>query len=49
MTFRPELTDELLKDYRSPADLMDAGGIVKPLTTALIERCLSAEFRSPLD
>jgi hypothetical protein len=30
MTFRPELIDELLKDYRSPEDLMGESGIVKP-------------------
>ena len=44
MTFRPELLDELLKDYRSPADLMGKGGIFKQLTKALVERCLSAEL-----
>ena len=47
MTFRPELIDELLKDYRSPEDLMGEGGIFKQLTKALIERCLSAELPSP--
>ena len=44
MTFRPELIDELLQDYRSPEDLMGEGGIFKQLTRALIERCLSAEL-----
>ena len=44
MTFRPELIDELLKDYRSPEDLMGEGGIFKQLTKALVERCLSAEL-----
>ena len=44
MTFRPELIDELLKDYRSPDDLMGKGGIFKQLTKALVERCLSAEL-----
>ena len=44
MTFRPELIDELLKDYRSPDDLMGEGGIFKQLTKALVERCLSAEL-----
>jgi putative transposase len=28
MTFRPELIDELLKDYRNPSDLMGEGGIL---------------------
>jgi putative transposase len=44
MTFRPELIDELLKDYQCPDDLMGEEGIVKQLTKALIERCLSAEL-----
>jgi hypothetical protein len=43
MTFRPELIDELLKDYQKPEDLMGEGGIFKQLTKALIERCLTAE------
>jgi putative transposase len=48
MTFRPELIDELLKDYRKPEDLMGEGGIFKQLTTALVERCLSAELDTHL-
>jgi transposase-like protein len=48
MTFRPELIDELLKEYRSPEDLMGEGGIFKQLTKALIERCLSAELDTHL-
>jgi len=48
MTFRPELIDELLKEDRSPADLMGEGGIFKQLTKALIERCLSAELNTHL-
>ncbi|PSB24136.1 hypothetical protein C7B82_28355 [Stenomitos frigidus ULC18] len=48
MTFRPELIDELLKEYRNPEDLMGEGGIVKQLTKALVERCLSAELSTHL-
>lgn len=48
MTFRPELIDELLKDYRKPEDLMGEGGIFKQLTQALVERCLSAELDTHL-
>jgi hypothetical protein len=44
MTFRPELIDELLKEYRNPEDLMGEGGIFKQLSKALLERCLSAEL-----
>jgi putative transposase len=36
MTFRPELLNELLKDYRNPADLMGEGGIFKQLSKASI-------------
>jgi putative transposase len=49
MTFRPELIDELLKDYQKPEDLMGEGGIFKQLTKALIERCLIAELDTHLD
>jgi putative transposase len=48
MTFRPELIEELLKDYRNPEDLMGEGGIFKQLTKALIERCLNAELETHL-
>ena len=44
MTFRPELIDELLKDYKNVDDLMGQGGIFKQLSKALIERCLTAEL-----
>ncbi len=49
MTFRPELIDELLKDYRNPEDLMGEGGIFKQLTKALVERCLTAELDTHLE
>jgi putative transposase len=44
MTIRPELLDELLKDYQSPQDLLGENGIIKQLTKAMIERCLQAEM-----
>ena len=49
MTFRPELTDELLEEYRNPEDLIGEGGIFKQLTKALIERCLTAELDMHLE
>lgn len=49
MTFRPELIDELLKDYHQPQDLMGEGGIFKQLSKALIERCLNAEIETHLE
>ncbi len=48
MNFPPELIDELLKEYRKPEDLMGENGIVKQLTKALVERCLSAELDTHL-
>jgi putative transposase len=49
MTFRPELIDELLKEYRNPEDLMGEGGIFKQLTKALVERCLTTELDTHLE
>lgn len=49
MTFRPELLDELLKNYQSPEDLVGEGGILKQLTAALVERCLNAEMEHHLE
>jgi len=49
MTFRPELLDELLKDYQDPKDLLGEGGILKQLTKALVERCLDGEMKVHLE
>ncbi len=49
MTLRPEILDELLKDYQGPEDLLGEGGILKRLTKALIERCLNAELDTHLE
>jgi putative transposase len=49
MTFRNELLDELLENYRGPEDLLGQGGILKELTKALVERCLNAEMDHHLD
>lgn len=49
MTFRPELLDELRKNYQSPEDLVGEGGILKQLTTALVERCLNGEMEHHLE
>lgn len=48
MTIRPELLDELLKDYKTPQDLLGEGGIIKQLTKAMIERCLQTEMEEHL-
>jgi putative transposase len=49
MTIRPEILDELLKDFTKPEDLTGEGGILKQLTKALVERCLDAEMDVHLD
>jgi putative transposase len=48
MTIRPELLDELLKDYQTPQDLFGEDGILKQLTKGMIERCLQAEMQEHL-
>jgi putative transposase len=49
MTIRPELLDELLKDYAKPEDLTGQNGLLKQLTKALVERALDAEMDVHLD
>ena len=44
MTIDTKLVDELLKDYQKPEDLIGETGLLKQLTTALLERALSAEM-----
>lgn len=41
---RPELLDELLKDYQKPEDLLGQDGLLQQLTKALFERALSGEL-----
>nr|WP_286394234.1 transposase [Pseudanabaena mucicola] len=44
MNIRKELLDELLQECKTPPDLFGEGGILKQLTTALVERALEAEL-----
>ena len=48
MASREEVLDELLKDDKTPEDLLGKNGIVKQLTKALIERALQAELTDHL-
>jgi putative transposase len=41
---RPELLDELLKDYKKPEDLLGDDGLLQQLTKALVERALQGEL-----
>ena len=44
MTIDNELIDNLLKDYKKPADLIGDNGLMKELTKRLLERVMSAEM-----
>lgn len=48
MKISKELLDELLKDCKTAPDLFGEGGILKQLTTALVERALEAELSTHL-
>ncbi len=41
---RPELLDELLKDYQKSEDLLGDNGLLQQLTKALVERALDGEL-----
>jgi putative transposase len=47
-TICPDLLDELLKDYRTPADLLGEAGLFRELKKALIERAVAAELTEHL-
>ena len=44
MVIRQELLEELLKDYKSPEDLLGQDGLLKELTKALVEKALDGEL-----
>ena len=44
MAIRQELLEELLKDYKSPEDLLGQEGLLKELTKALVEKALDGEL-----
>lgn len=44
MAIRDEILDELLKDYKSPEDLLGKNGIFKELQKRLLERAMGAEL-----
>jgi hypothetical protein len=44
VTIADELVDELLKNYREPADLLGESGIIQQLTQRLVERALAGEL-----
>lgn len=44
MTIKQEVIDELLKEYKTPEDLVGKDGLFKQLQKALIERAMAAEM-----
>jgi putative transposase len=48
MKISKEILDELLKDCKTAPDIFGQGGILKQLTTALVERALEAELSTHL-
>ena len=44
MTIKQEILDELLKDYKNPADLLGKGGIIEQLQKRLLETVLEGEM-----
>ena len=48
MAITKEVLDELLKDYKGPADIIGPDGLLKQLTKALVERAMQAEMTEQL-
>jgi transposase-like protein len=48
MAITKEVLDELLKDYKGPADITGPDGLLKQLTKALVERAMQAEMTEQL-
>lgn len=44
MEIRNELLDELLKNYKSPEDILGENGLLKQLTKVVLERCMQGEM-----
>lgn len=44
MTINNELIDQLLKDYKSPEDILGENGLLKQFTKAVLERAMQAEL-----
>jgi putative transposase len=43
MAIRDELIEELLKEYKNPKDLVGKDGIIKELTSRLIEKAMEGD------
>ncbi len=43
-----DLIDSLLKDYKTPEEILGEGGLLKQLTKAVLERAMQAELTDHL-
>jgi putative transposase len=48
MAINLDLIDQLLKDYQKPEDVLGENGLLKQLTSAVLERALQAEMTEHL-
>ena len=48
MTINNQLIDQLLKDYKSPEDILGENGLLKQFTKAILERAMQAELTDHL-
>jgi hypothetical protein len=46
MPITPQVLDELLKDYKTPEDMLGSNGLLQQLTKALVERALEGDTDS---
>jgi len=44
MPITPAVLDELLKEYKTPDDMLGHDGLLQQLTKALVERALEGEM-----
>ena len=45
MAVRDEVLEELMKDYRSPEDMLGENGIIKQLYKGLLEKAMQGELK----
>lgn len=48
MAIKKELIQELLKDYKSPEDILGENGLLKQLTKSILESALESEMTQHL-
>ena len=47
MPITPKVLDGLLKEYKTPEDMLGSNGLLQQLTKALFERALEGEMTYP--